>query len=135
MERGVGVVYVLVPANEPNEIAGFYSLSSTSVKLADWPEDVRKKLPRYPLVPATLIGRLAISVSYRGHRLGEWLLIDALRRSLDASKTVGSTAVVVDAKDAEVVAFYTRYGFIPFPDQPQRLFLPIKTIAQLPKRP
>ena len=59
------------------------------------------------------------------------MLIDALRRSLAASQSVASVAVVVDAKDATGVAFYLRYGFIPFPDQPLRLFLPMKTIAQL----
>jgi predicted GNAT family N-acyltransferase len=134
MERGAAVVYVLLPEKAPNEIAGFYSLSATAVKLADWPEDVRKKLPRYPLIPATLIGRLAVSGAYRGLHLGEQLLVDALARSLAASRNVGSTAVVVDAKDAGVVAFYTRYGFMPFPDQPHRLFLPMKTIAQLQRR-
>jgi GNAT superfamily N-acetyltransferase len=131
MDRGAAVVYVLVPETVPKQVAGFYSLSATSVKLADWPDDVRRRLPRYPLVPATLIGQLAVSLSYRGHGLGERLLIDALARSLAASKDVGSTAVIVDAKDADVVSFYKRYGFVPFPEQSQRLFLPMKTIAQL----
>ena len=133
MERGAAVVYVLIPEQASNEVAGFYTLSSTTVKLADWPESVRKKLPRYPLVPATLLGRLAVSVSHKGHRLGERLLMDAQRRSLAASRAVGSTAVIVDAKDGEVGGFYARYGFIPFPDQPARLFLPMKTITQLPE--
>jgi predicted GNAT family N-acyltransferase len=131
MERDAAVVYVLVPAATPNDVAGFYTLSSTSVKLTDWPESVRKKLPRYPLVPATLLGRLAVSASHKGYGLGEQLLIDALRRSLAASHAVGSTAVVVDAKDGEVVAFYQRYGVIAFRGQPHRLFLPMKTIERL----
>lgn len=131
VDRGAAVVYVLVPEAARAQVAGFYSLSSTSVKLDDWPDDVRRKLPRYPLVPATLVGRLAVSLSYRGHRLGERLLIDALRRSFAASRQVGSSAVIVDAKDADVIAFYKRYGFLPFPERPQRLFLPMKTIAQL----
>ncbi len=131
MERGVAVVYVLVSDSARDHVAGFYSLSSTAVKLADWPEDVRRKLPRYPIVPATLAGRLAVSVSHRGHGLGERVLVDALARSLAASKLVASHAVIVDAKDLDAVAFYERYGFIPFPGQPQRLFLPMKTIARL----
>jgi predicted GNAT family N-acyltransferase len=131
MERGAAVVYVVGPQQMRADVAGFYTLSSTTVKLGDWPDAVRKKLPRYPLVPATLIGRLAVSASHKGRGLGEQLLIDALRRSLAASQSVGSTAVVVDAKHGEVVAFYLRYGFIPFPDQPHRLFIPMKTIAGL----
>lgn len=130
MERGAAVVYVLVP-HTSREIAGFYTLSSSSVRLADWPDSIRKNLPRYPLVPVTLIGRLAVSLAHKGHRLGERLLIDALRRCHAASRAVGSVAVLVDAKDAEVAAFYERYGFAAFPEQPSRLFLPIKTIATL----
>ena len=77
------------------------------------------------------MGRLAVDQSYRGLRLGERLLIDALRRSLAASQAIASVAVIVDAKDQTGVAFYLRYGFISFPDQPLRLFLPMKTIADL----
>jgi predicted GNAT family N-acyltransferase len=131
MERDVAIVYVLVPSDQPTRIAGYYSLSSTAVRLSEWPETTRKKLPRYPLVPATLIRRLAVDHNYRGLRLGERLLIDALRRSLTASQTVPSVAVIVDATDATGVAFYLRYGFTPFPDQPLGLFLPMKTIARL----
>jgi predicted GNAT family N-acyltransferase len=133
MARDVAIVYVLVPADQPASIAGYYSLSSTAVRLSDWPDATRKWLPRYPLVPATLIGRLAIDRAYRGVRLGERLLIDALRRSLTASQSVASMAVIVDAKDAASAAFYARYGFVTFPDQPLRLFLPMKTIGQVAK--
>jgi predicted GNAT family N-acyltransferase len=131
MARDAAVVYVLVPADQPARIAGYYSLSSTAVRLSDWPDATRKRLPRYPLVPATLIGRLAVDRAHRGLRLGERLLIDALRRSLAASQSVASVAVLVEAKDAAGAAFYARYGFVAFPDQPLRLFLPMKTIAQV----
>lgn len=131
MERGAAVVYVLVPAAALHQIAGFYTLSSSSVRLSDWPEAVRKKLPRYPRVPVTLLGRLGISTSYRGQRLGERLLVDALRRSVVASRAVGSVAVIVDAKDEEVAAFYLKYGFIPLSEHPLRLFLPMRAIANL----
>ena len=131
MDRGAAVVYVLVPEDNRRDVAGFYTLSSSSVRLSDWPDSVRKKLPRYPLVPVTLIGRLAVSLSFKGHRLGERLLIDALERCLAASRAVGSVAVILDAKDADVATFYARYGFIAFPDQPLRLFLPMKTIGAL----
>jgi predicted GNAT family N-acyltransferase len=131
MDRGSAVVYVLVARRAPREVAGFYTLSSSSVRLADWPDSVRKRLPRYPLVPVTLIGRLAVSQSHRGHRLGERLLIDALQRCHAASRAVGSVAVIVDAKDADIATFHARYGFVAFPDQPLRLFLPMKTIGTL----
>jgi predicted GNAT family N-acyltransferase len=131
MDRGSAIVYVLAPQRVPREIAGFYTLSSSSVRLSDWPDSVRKKLPRYPLVPVTLIGRLAVSRSHRGHGLGERLLIDALQRCHAASRAVGSIAVIVDAKNADIATFYARYGFVAFPDQPLRLFLPMKAIGTL----
>jgi predicted GNAT family N-acyltransferase len=131
MTRDIAVIYVLVPADQPTTIAGYHSLSSTAVRMSDLPETTRKRLPRYPLVPATLLGRLGVDRTCRGRGFGERLLVDALKRSLTASRSVASAAVIVDAKDATGATFYTRYGFIAFPDQPLRLFLPIKTIAAL----
>lgn len=131
MDRNVAIVYVLVPASAATSIAGYYSVSSTAVRLADLPETTRNHLPRYPLVPATLLGRLAVDREYRGKGPGERLLIDALRRSLTASRTVASVAVIVDAKDQTGAAFYTRYGFLTLPEPPLRLFLPMKTVASL----
>jgi len=130
-DRGVAVPYVLVPVDSPTEIVGFYTLSSTGLPLSDMPPDVIKRLPRYPTVGATLLGRLAVSVAHRGVHRGEQLLIDALDRSLAASARVGSVAVVVDAKDADGVRFYEKYGFTRFPEQQLRLFIMMSSIEQL----
>jgi len=129
--RNAAVTYVLSGATAPREVLGFYTLSSLAVALADLPDSISRRLPRYPLVPATLIGRLAVDTRHRGRRLGERLLVDALQRSLDASRRVASAAVFVAAKDDEAASFYLRYGFTPLPTQPRRLFMPMKTIARL----
>ncbi len=97
-DRRVAAVYVLVPAGS-NVVAGYYTLSATSVAIAGLPDDIRKRLPRYRDIPATLIGRLAVDQSRRGLRLGERLLADAFDRSLRVSDEVASFAIVVDAKD------------------------------------
>ena len=131
MDRGAAVIYVAVPSGRPTAIAGYYSLSSTGVRLEDLPETTRRRLPRYPLVPATLLGRLAVDRGFQGTGLGERLLVDALGRALAASRTVASAAVVVDAKDDGSAAFYARYGFIAFPDQRHRLFITMETVGQL----
>lgn len=81
-------------------------------------------------IPATLLGRLARSVEFRGQGIGEVLLVDALKRALQNSAQVASWAVVVDAKDDEAVNFYKRYGFIPFPNKPNRQFLPMNSIRK-----
>lgn len=129
-KRKIAVTYVLTESNE-HAVIGYYTLSSTSVRLEDLPADTAKKFPKYPLVPATLIGRVAVHQKLRGQGFGGKLLIEALHRSWDSSERVGSAAVVVDAKDDEAVRFYARYGFIRFPSMPQRLFLPMKTIEKL----
>jgi predicted GNAT family N-acyltransferase len=82
-------------------------------------------------LPATLLGRLARSQQFKGRGLGELLLIGALKRALEHSRNIASVAVVVDAIDENARAFYRRYGFIDIPNRPNRLFLPMKTVAQL----
>lgn len=128
--RHVAVTFVLVDT-ECQALAGYYTLSATSIRLGDLPPEMAGKLPRYPLVPATLLGRLAIDMRYQGKGLGEFLLMDALHRSCTQSQVIAAMAVVVEAKDDQARSFYERYGFICFPDQPYWLFLPMKTIASL----
>lgn len=121
--------FVLTP--DGKTISGYYTLSQYAIDLGDVPEEVAKKLPRYPAVPATLLGRLAVSTDFRGKGLGEKLLMDALYRSLKLSEQIASTGVVVDAKDEATRAFCRKYGFIELPKINKRLFLPIGTIEKL----
>jgi hypothetical protein len=112
-------------------IAGYYTLSQYAIDLGDIPEAVAKKLPRYPAVSATLLGRLARSLEFRGRGLGELLLMDGLRRTFDLSKQAASAGVVVDAKDEDAAKFYRKYQFIDLPKVERRLFLPMRTIEPL----
>jgi len=128
--RRVTATYVLTE-NSSEIITGYYTLSSTSIGLGALPKEIIKKLPRYPTLPATLLGRLAIDRKIQGKRFGEQLLIDALKRSLELSNKVASMAVVVDAKNNGAIRFYKHYGFTQFPESQNRLFLPMDTIVQL----
>jgi hypothetical protein len=47
-------------------------------------EAFAKKLLRYPEVPAALVGRLTVDRQHRNKRLGETLLLDAMRRTLQS---------------------------------------------------
>jgi predicted GNAT family N-acyltransferase len=82
-------------------------------------------------VPAVLIGRLAIDLKYRQRRLGEFLLMDALKLALQSTERVGSYLVIVDAIDDSAAAFYQRYGFLPLVDHIRRLYFPMATIKLL----
>jgi len=128
-KKHVAVPFVLTP--DGTTIAGYYTLSQFAVRLEDLPADLAKKLPRYPLVPATLLGRLALATAFRGRGYGEALLMDALNRILQHSRAVASAGVVVDAIAAAAVAFYKKYGFIELPNILSRLFLPLGTVEQL----
>lgn len=129
VRRRVAVAFVATP--DGKTIAGYYTLSQYSVELGVLPEEIAGKLPRYPLVPATLIGRLAVSAAFRGQGIGELLLMDALSRCLHGSREVASAAVMVDAKDDRAAAFYRKYGFLELPKIAMRLFLPMATVEAL----
>lgn len=112
-------------------VVGYYTLSAYSIHPGELPEQLAHKLPRYPQLPATLIGRLAVDSRYQRQGLGEELLLDALERAFDSATRVASLAVVVEADNERASKWYRGYGFMPFPDHPNKLFLPMKTIQQL----
>ncbi|HEY3389105.1 MAG TPA: GNAT family N-acetyltransferase [Prolixibacteraceae bacterium] len=129
MQRHLSVCFVIV--DNDDLVKGYYTLSNASIDRDSIPEDVKNKLPKsYTNLPVTLLGRLARDKRQDGERLGEILLLDALKRCYDASATVGSLAVVVDPIDEESKNFYLKYGFILLPDS-HKLFLPMKTIGYL----
>ena len=129
-DRNVAKVFVLYDP-ELNRIAGYYTLSASAIALENVPSEVQRKLPRYPLVPVILLGRLAIDLDYRNQGLGETLLFDALRRSLDVgTQQIAATAVIVDALNDPARGFYERYGFQRLANDEYRLFLPMKTIKR-----
>jgi ribosomal protein S18 acetylase RimI-like enzyme len=124
IRRRVAACFVAVA--DEQRIAGYYTLASASLLLADLPPVTAKKLPRYPTVPAVRMGRLAVDQAHKGQGLGGALLADALHRA--ARSEIAAYALMVDAKDEAAVAFYRHHGFIALPDSLQTLFLPLGTV-------
>lgn len=116
-----------------NRIAGFYTLSSSNVPLNDVPEHLAKKLPRYPTVPAVLIGWLGRHTDYSGLGLGTALLFDAIKTVVAAP--IGAHAIFADAIDDNAFDFYAAFGFSPLINRPHTLYLPTVTAAGLLERP
>jgi len=130
VRRRVAACYVAL--SDGQRIAGYYTLASTSLLLADLPANVGKKLPRYPTVPAVLMGRLVVDHAFKGQGLGGTLLADALDRAIRSE--IAAYAMMVDAKDKAAAAFYRHHGFIALPDSPLTLFLPLATVRSFQNR-
>jgi predicted GNAT family N-acyltransferase len=126
-KRKLAAVFVLT--SDGKAISGYYTLSAHSIEASNLPPEMAKGLPEFP-IGVTLLGRMAVSQSLQGQGWGEFLLMNALERSLQASRQVASRGVVVDAKQG-ARNFYLKRDFMPFPEQPNRLFLPMKTIEKL----
>lgn len=128
-KRRLGKTFVAVIKGE-KQVLGYYTLAAGAVAFEHWPSPSSRKLPKHP-VPIILLARLAVDENVQGKRLGEGLLLDALRRSLDLSAGLGVHAVKVDALSDKAAAFYGKYGFVPLVDDPLHLFLPIATIERV----
>jgi GNAT superfamily N-acetyltransferase len=114
-----------IAIDDQGRIAGFYTLAAASVALDELPERMAKGLPRYPTVPAVLIGRLAVATAYHGKGLGSALIADAIIRTDQLG--IGAFAVIVDAKDERAAAFYRANGFLALPGKERRLCIPMET--------
>lgn len=126
VKRQLSTCFVLV---EDGLVKGYYTLSGGSIPRDQVPEDLKKRMP-YQDVPVTLLEKLAIDERYKGQRLGELMLLDALARSYDVSvNNLGSMAVIVDPLNDNAKHFYTKYGFISLDNG--RMFLSMNTIRQL----
>ncbi len=128
IKRRYAACYILIE-QATDHIAGFYTLSASNILLTDIPENVARKLPRYPTVPAVLIGWLARENAYRGQDIDSLLLYDAIARIVAAP--IGAHAIFVDATDEAAAAFYIRHEFMPLQGNARRLYLPVATAERL----
>jgi GNAT superfamily N-acetyltransferase len=126
--RRVASCFVLV-GNDEHVPIGYYTLAATGIALAGLPEALAKRLPRYPMAPATLMGRLAVDARHQRQGHGEFMLLDALSRTL--RNEIASYAFVVDANDDNAVRFYQCFGFRSLTAGTRRLFMPVTEIARL----
>jgi GNAT superfamily N-acetyltransferase len=121
MERGFSTVIAATDAATPETVVGFYTLNASSILLPDIPEDLQKKIPRYPAVPAILLGRLAVSAEFQGRHIGTLLVVDALARA--CRNELAWAIFCVEAKSKKVAAFYAKMMFRPFQERPQSLWM------------
>ena len=131
-KRNVARVFVAI--DDQYGIVGFYSLSSFTLSILDLPPENAKHLPRYDVIPAALIGRLARDERVRGQGVGDLLLADAVRRVIGASGSLAVFAIVVEAIDEKAAVFYRDFGFASFPNRPLRPFMSMAEAANAVSR-
>jgi len=129
-KKHIANTFVAVTPADIEKILGFYSICAGSLQRTDFPENLAKKFPKYP-IPTILIGRLAVDVTTQGQGVGQMLLFDALRRAFYGAKEISAVAVIVHAKHNKAKAFYEHFGFRELTANPLALFIPMKTIAKL----
>ena len=127
MEAGTSACFVIVPATDPCQIAGYYTLSAATIVRTELPEVMTKKLPLYPELPATLLGRLARDIRFKGQSVGMLLMANAIHRAIATAKELASLAIVTDPKNGKAREFYQSFGFQPL--TPERRFVPMKQAA------
>jgi GNAT superfamily N-acetyltransferase len=127
--KGIATVHVMVDI-VTDAVIGFYTLSNFTVHADDLPPEIGKALPDRILLPAHLIGQLAVSARQQGKGYGGLLLFDAVHRARRMTEHSASLAVVVHALDARAAAWYARNGFVPFPAHPLSLFIPMRGIMR-----
>jgi GNAT superfamily N-acetyltransferase len=117
-------------ACQGSTVVGYHSLTFGSVAHEQTPERVKKGLARHP-IPVMILARLAIDRSMQGRGLGQGLLKDALRRTLDAADIGGLRAMLVHAKDDAARAFYEHFNFEPSPTDAYHLFMLVKDLRRI----
>lgn len=127
--RDLSRTFVATLSNE-NRVLGYYALSTHRVVFDALPHPESKGMPQLD-IPVILLGRLAVDQSFQGKGLGAFLLIDALRRSLQISEEAGIRAVEVEAIDDNARTFYLKFGFRSLLDDDRHLFLPMHEVRKL----
>lgn len=127
VRRGVANCFLALD-EAATTVLGFYTLAATAIPLGAVPDAIRRRLPAYPLLPAALIGRLAVELGHQRKRVASVMLIDAAQRAISSDPAV--YALVVDAKNEAAAEFYLRSYFIRFESEPRRMFLPLATFRK-----
>lgn len=126
-KKGIGKTFVFL--NECR-VVGFYTVSMASIEFCNIPARFQLGIPKYP-IPVARIGRLAVDTGHQGKMIGRQLLIDALKRILDASRSIAAYGIIVNAKSDKAKIFYEKFGFMSFENEPLSLYLPIMTVIDL----
>ena len=111
-----------VIADEDYVVVAYVSLSMTGIDISNAPDELAKRSPK--VIPALLLGRLAVDQRYAGMGVGTKLVAHVLATAVDLNTKAACRAVVVNVLNEGVRAWWQRFGFQPFdPADPKGLDL------------
>jgi len=128
LNKGISRTFVLIDDNIPTEILGFFTLAFCEIIIEKLPRKYAKKYPSR--APAAKLARLAVAKKRQRQGFGAHMMVNAIERIISVSENLGIIGFFVDAKTGEAKAYYEQFGFIPLPDNPLELFLPLDTLRQ-----
>ena len=127
-DKGLSRTEVLVDDEAPDDILGYVTVGLAEVITDTLPPRYAKKYPAK--AHGVKLARLAVAQSRQREGLGALMMIHAIRRALQVADSAGIIGLFVDAKDEAASRYYRRFGFLPLPDDPHKLFLPLATLRQ-----
>jgi ribosomal protein S18 acetylase RimI-like enzyme len=103
-------VYVVL-GSPSNRVLGYYSISAHVIDVRTLPEKDRKRMPRYPAIPAIYISMIAVDTTVQNRGLGTFLMADAFKRCASVADQIGTHFIVLDALNENAARMYRRQGF------------------------
>ncbi|MHB8623617.1 MAG: GNAT family N-acetyltransferase [Sulfuricaulis sp.] len=127
--KGLSRTEVLVDDETPLDILGYVTVGLAEIITETLPSRYAKQYPTK--AHGVKLARLAVAQSRQRKGLGTLMMIHAMRRALRVADSAGIIGLFVDAKDEAASRYYRRFGFLPLPEDPHKLFLPLATLRQV----
>lgn len=112
-----------------SKILGYVTLSMGSIVFENISEEMRAKLPKYPM-PVLHMGQLATDIRYQGKGVASCLLRFAAEQAIVAAKSVGCFALELQADNESARAFYLAQGFLELKPGSSRFYQAIETLER-----
>lgn len=121
-------VYVVCLDGE-SPVVGFYAMNAHALDLTSFPEPMRKKLPRYPVVPAIYLSVVGVDGRMQNKGLGQLLMADAMRRAATIADQIGAAFLTLDPLNEDAARLYERLKFVDLPGhKPRRMIIAMKQV-------
>jgi GNAT superfamily N-acetyltransferase len=128
-ENDIARVYVAC-LDQENAVTGYYAINAHSIDATTLLEEVRKKLPSYPTIPAIYLSKLGVQEDHQGKGLGSRLMAHAFRRCVESSDIAAAHFIVLDALNEKAATLYRKLGFVDLPGHDERMIIKMAVVRK-----